>query len=100
MPNKSHRRASKQAKLSKRKRRGTPNIHQFDPGPTESSSSGQVEGTDSGKPLETESVATSPSPIIQSALSYNYLNSEMWRIGVLTSLMVAILVVLTVFLRN
>ena len=100
MPNKSHRRASKQAKLSKRKRRGAPKPHQFDPGPTESRSLGQVEDTDSGKPLETEAAATSPSPPIQSALSYNYLSSEMWRIGVLTALMVAILAVLTVFLRN
>ena len=100
MPNKSHRQASRQAKLSKRRRRGSSNPHQFDPGPTQPRSLDQAEDTGSEKPLQPESTATSSSPSVQSALSYNYLNSEMRHIGVLTTLMVAILAVLTVLLGN
>ena len=114
MPSKSHRRASRQAQLRQKKRHGKAQPQQFDPGPTEPRPAAQAEEPVAEEPLQPESAPASaslsspPQPVrrsmqrasAQPALAYIYLGSELRRIGILATLIVAILAVLTVLLRG
>ena len=114
MPSKSHRRASRQAQLRRKRRSDKGQSQQFDPGPTEPRPSAQVDepvAEEANQPESAPMQSTAqpvPQPVRRSrqrtsaepALTYNYLGSELTRIGIIATLMVAILAVLTVLLRS
>ena len=117
MPNKSRRAASRQAEVRRRRKRGRGAAETFDTGPTESQRVARiVEEEASG---QTQTAAPSPTGVACSprwsgmssrgaavarparitrsagrdeAPAYGYLGSELRRIGVITTLIVAILI--------
>ena len=109
MPSKSRRAASRQAQL-KRRRRGRQRVQEFDAGPTEprspdaSADDGADEAvavmpaapasqTPARRPHRSRRQAASEAP-----LSYDYLGSEIRRIGVITAMIAVVLVLLTFLL--
>ena len=112
MPSKSHRAASRQARLSRRKRRGKPALQNFQAGPSQPTA--VAEPDDDPRPasrpataIATQSRAsTAPSPAraaarsrrraIQSgAESTRYLGRELRQIGFITTFIALILAALT-----
>ena len=113
MPKKGHRAASRQAQIRQKRRRGKSVPQVVDSAPVQSASAISVEADPVEAPPQEArtSVSTSPSPQParrsgrrrasaepQPALVYNYLGSELKQIGVITTVIVAILAVLTVLL--
>ena len=113
MPSKSHRAASRQARLSRRKRRGKPALQNFQAGPSQPTA--VAEPDDDPRPASrpasatataTQSRAAAPSPAraaarsrrraIQSgAESTRYLGRELRQIGFITAFIALILAALT-----
>ena len=117
MPNKSHKAASRQAKLNRRKRRGKGGTQEFDAGPTAESMAEAaalappqaqrpqpepvVEAVGAPEQTVSRSVRRSKQRVtVQPALAYPHLGPEMRHIAVLAALIGVILAVLTVFLRG
>ena len=117
MPSKSHKAASRQAKLNRRKRRGKGGAQEFDAGPTaesmeEASASAPSQAQRPQPEPVVEAVAAPEQPVsrsvrrsrqrapVQPALAYPHLGTELRHIGVLAALIGVILAVLTVFLRG
>ena len=109
MPSKSRRAASRQSQM-KRKRRGKSRAQEFDAGPTEPRQ--PVATDDAAEEAGVEVAVAAPAAVEPQAvgrrvqrsrrqaasetpLVYNYLGSEVKRIGAITGLIVIILVVLT-----
>ena len=113
MPSKSHKAASRQSKLSKKKRRDKARTQVFDVGPTESSAESVTPVVEAPvEDAEAEMVAQAPAlqpasrplrtarhPVSEHTPTNPYLASEIRRIAVMTSLIVAALVALTFVLR-
>ena len=118
MPSKSHRAASRQAQLRRRKRRGKARPQEFDAGPTESRGAAQAAALD-GEPqpgaeaaLEPVGALTGHEPTSRSARrprqkaaaqrasAYDYMGAELKRIGLLTTFVVVILAVLAFVLSS
>ncbi len=112
MPSKSHRAASRQARLSRRKRRGKPALQNFQAGPSQPTAVAEpddVSPRPTSRPATataTQSRATAPSPAraaarsrrraIQSgAESTRYLGRELRQIGFITTFIALILAALT-----
>ena len=119
MPKKGHRTASRQAQLSQKKRRGKVNPQVFDSGPDESSAAIAVEdpavaGTvEAGEPPQQSNPAVATArplstparrpaqrsrqrtPTESTPAVYRYLGAELKQIGIITTLIVAILIALT-----
>ena len=111
MPDKAHRAASRQAQLKRRRRRGKARTQEFDQGPGDSAPRAEVaaQATEpQHEPVPEPEVAVAP---LQPARRtrrrtsddpipvYRYLGSELRRIGMITSLIGVVLVVLTFVLR-
>lgn len=113
MPSKSHRAASRQARLSRRKRRGKPALQNFQAGPSQPTAVAEpddVSPRPASRPAATatatQSRAAAPSPAraaarsrrraIQSgAESTRYLGRELRQIGFITTFIAVILAALT-----
>lgn len=112
MPSKSHRAASRQARLSRRKRRGKPALQNFQAGPSQPTAVAEPEDASprpESRPAATATqsrAATAPSPAraaarsrrraIQSgAESTRYLGRELRQIGFITTFIALILAALT-----
>ena len=114
MPSKSHRAASRQARLSRRKRRGKPALQNFQAGPSQPTTVAEPDDASprpASRPatataVATQSRATAPSPAraaarsrrraIQSgAESTRYLGRELRQIGFITAFIALILAALT-----
>lgn len=123
MPSKSRKAASRQAQLRKRRQRGKARTQTFDPGPSESTSgaeaarelpatneaaveNGAVSGAatvDATRPEQPPVVERRQPPLqapAASPMTYPYLVPEIRHIGVVSSLIVILLVVLTIVLRS
>ena len=113
MPKKGHRTASRQAQLRQRRRHGRGRAHDVDrehaqarpPLATVRSPAGEqprpapaVAGA-TASPQSARRFRRQSAAEPRSALAYTYLGKELKQIGMITSLMVAILAVLTVVLR-
>ena len=103
MPSKSRRAASRQAEVRRRRKRGRGAAEAFDTGPTESQRVARiVEEEASGQPQTAApspigAAMTRPARMARAAgrdevPSYGYLGAELRRIGVITTLIVAILI--------
>lgn len=111
MPNKAHKAAARQAQLRRKRRRGKGRVQEFDPGPSEATTAAAVRDAlvaEAEAPESTQaSPATTPGPIRRSRQRadaepmsvYGFLGPELRQIGIITSLIAAILVVLTFVLR-
>ncbi len=124
MPSKGRKAASRQAQLNRKKRRGkSPRQPEFEPAPLVSRTAvetaiaePEIDEPESveGSTPELQTEATTPAPRVRSArrragqrgaaadstpLVYQYLGKEMRQIGIIASLIVAILVGLTFVLR-
>ena len=121
MPKKGHRAASRQAQLRRRKRRDRDRTQVFDAGPTEAGAAEVVsDPVEVGEEdVQAPETAVQPArrpvarasrrqaaqpvarqrPAAEPVSSQRFLGGELRRIGIITSLMVVILAVLTVFLR-
>ena len=113
MPSKSHRAASRQARLSRRKRRGKPALQNFQAGPSQPTAVAEPDDalrpasqTSASAVAANQSRATAPSPAraaarsrrraIQSgAESTRYLGRELRQIGFITTFIALILAALT-----
>ena len=106
MPNKAHRAAARQAQLRRRRRRGKGRMQEFDPGPSESTTAAAVRDAPVAEVEESVSApevpVSTPRPVRRTRRSeaepippYRFLRPELKQIGIITSLIVAILVVLT-----
>ena len=117
MPSKSKRVASRQAQLRRRKRKIKGQSQEFHPGPSESSTEAVAASEPADEAIvQEETIVEASAPASQPAtrqvrrsrqrstaepaLAYSHLSSELRHIGSLAVLMVAALVVLTVFLRS
>ena len=111
MPDKAHRAAARQAQLRRKRRRGKGHAQEFDPGPSESSTAAAVrdriaEEASEPEPAQ-EVVVPTPRSIRRSRQAaqsgplptYGFLRTELKQIGLIASLIVTILVVLTFILR-
>ena len=108
MPSKSRRAASRQAQL-KRRRRGGQRVQEFDAGPSESKSPAVDDDVADAVHAEMP-VAAASQPVArrphrsrrqaasESPLTYDYLGSELKRIGVIALMIAIVLVVLTLLL--
>jgi len=111
MPNKAHRAAARQAQLRRKRRRGKGRVQEFDLGPSEASTAAFVRGSlvaESEVPESTQALpAPTPGSVRRSRhqaeaepmLVYGFLGPELRQIGIITSLIASILVVLTFVLR-
>ena len=111
MPNKAHRAAARQAQLRRRRRRGKGRTQEFDPGPSESAAASAVREAPVAEAEDPESAQALPAstqrPVRRSRKQaqaepipvYGFLGPELRQIGIITSLIVTILVVLTFVLR-
>ncbi len=109
MPNKAHRAAARQAQLRRRRRRGKGRTQEFDPGPSESTTAAAVRDAPVAKAEEPESAqaapVSTPRPVRRTRSeagpipAYGFLRPELKQIGIITSLIVSIIVVLTFVLR-
>ena len=113
MPNKAHRAASRQAQVKRRRRRDKSRTQEFDAGPGESTVVATVAEPVVEADAEPESVAQRaparaarvPSRrsrdrvVTESAPVQKFLAGELRQIGIITTMIVVVLAVLTVFLR-
>ena len=111
MPRKGHRAASRQAQLRQRRRRGKGVAEEFDAGPSRPTEPAQAPVAEA-EPPPTREPAPSPearpqqvrrsrkATVALTVPSYAYLGSELKRIGLITVLIVAILIVLTFVLSG
>ena len=111
MPNKAHRAAARQAQLRRKRRRGKGRVQEFDPGPSEASTAAFVRGSLVAESEAPESTQALPPPTPRSVRRsrqqaeaepmpvYGFLGPELRQIGIITSLIASILVVLTFVLR-
>ena len=104
MPNRGRKRASRQAQLSQKKRRtrSGASSQAFDAGPTQSSEAAQPTPAAQRAPVAATPVPPQATPGRQrrpaaanTPMVYRYLGRELRQIGVLASLMVAVLVALS-----
>ena len=112
MPSKGKRAASRQAQLSKRKRRAKPGgnqVFQADPvKPTSAEAEDDLEDADSSEAAVATTAPSSPSrpavratrrsrrsAVTEAAPRYEYLGSELLRIGAISGLIFAVIVALT-----
>ena len=109
MPRKGHKAASRQAKLRQRRRRGRSAAETFDAGPRESASPAPTATVEPPAPEESttpESAArqqVAPRPArrprrvtsAEAVPMYSYLGSELRSVGLITTLIAAILIALT-----
>ena len=107
MPNKAHRAAARQAQLRRRRRRGKGRTQEFDAGPSESTTAAAVRDAPVAEVEESVSApvvpVSTPRPVRRTRQrsetepipAYGFLRLELKQIGIITSLIVAILVVLT-----
>ena len=112
MPKKGHRAAVRQAQLSRKKRRSKGQPQVFASGPTEPEASTAVVEPLADPDLEPEPAPSTAQPAIaplrrprrcgqaEARPTRSYLGSELRKTGMITTLIVAILAVLTVFLRG
>ena len=114
MPNKAHRAASRQAQVKRRKRRGKTRSQEFDAGPGESTVVATVAEPIVEDDVELESVEqraparATQAPVRRSrnravaepAPAQKFLAGELRQIGMITTMIVVALAVLTVFLRG
>ncbi len=114
MPNKAHRAASRQAQVKRRRRRDKTRTQEFDAGPDESAVVATVAEPVVEADVEPESVAPrAPSRAAQAparrsrsravaepAPAQKFLAGELRQIGMITTMIVVALAVLTVFLRG
>ena len=112
MPNKAHRAAARQAQLRRSKRRrGKGRAQEFDPGPSESSTAAAVQDRiteEFGEPEpDQEVVVPKPRTMRRSRQAAQagplptntFLGAEIKQIGIITTLILTIIVVLTFVLR-
>ncbi len=113
MPNKAHRAASRQAQVKRRRRRGKTRPQEFDAGPDESVVVATVAEPVVEDDVEPETVAqraptravqvparrTRNRAVAEPAPGQNFLAGELRQIGMITTMIVVVLAVLTVFLR-
>lgn len=107
MPSRGRKRASRQAQLSQKRRRSRSgaNTRTFDAGPTEPREPVPSTPSVSSAPAAAAAVAASPAPAAPrrqrrsaepiTPMVYRYLGRELRQIGILASVMVAALVVLS-----
>ena len=104
MPNRGRKRASRQAQLSQKKRRSRSGASSqaFAAGPTRSSEAAQPTPATQRAPVAATTVTAQAAPSRQrrpaaanTPIVYRYLGRELRQIGVLASLMVAVLVALS-----
>ncbi len=114
MPNKAHRAASRQAQVKRRKRRGKTRPQEFDAGPDESAVVATIAEPVIEADVEPETVeqqaparaARLPArrsrdrAVVQPAPAQKFLAGELRQIGMITTMIVVALAVLTVFLRG
>ena len=110
MPSKGSRAASRQAKLREKKRRGRGAAQVFDSGPTESQKKAAAEAAlEEGTGPRREVVAPGPARPARSsrrgmvagqAPSYQYLGAELRRIGVIATVIFAMLVAASFFIGS
>ena len=122
MPSKSRKAASRQAQLRKRRQRGKARTQTFDPGPSESRSDAEavrelpaaneaaVENGAASGAATVDATRPEQPPVVErqaparaaaaSPMTYPYLMPEIRHIGVVSSLIVILLVVLTIVLRS
>ena len=114
MPNKAHRAASRQAQVKRRKRHGKTRTQEFDAGPDESVVVAAVAEPVVEADVEPESVeqraparaAQLPArrsrnrAVAEPAPVQKFLAGELRQIGMITTMIVVVLAVLTVFLRG
>ena len=109
MPKKGHRAASRQAQIQRKRRRVGGRTQEFDAGPSDADVAARQAAVDEEDvPIEQAADARpAPTPVRRSksraapdaAPTYPTIRPELTRIGILTSVVVVILAVLTVFLR-
>ncbi len=103
MPSKSRRAASRQAEVRRRRKRGKGAPESFDTGPTESQRAARIAEDESSVQPRPAAGSTAGAAIARparipraadrvSAPAYGYLGAELRRIGVITTLIVAILI--------
>lgn len=102
MPSKSQRAASRQARLSRRKRRGKPALQSFQAGPTQRSADAESDAETQPQPTHAPTAATQTATLTamrsrrraSQAGSPNvdrFLTRELRQIGIITTLIAAIL---------
>ncbi len=113
MPNKAHRAASRQAQVKRRRRRGKTAPQEFDAGPDESTVVATVAEPVIEDDVESKSAAqraparTPQAParrsrtraVAEPAPGQKFLAGELRQIGMIATMIVVVLAVLTVFLR-
>ena len=113
MPNKAHRAASRQAQVKRHKRRGKTRPQEFDAGPGESAVVATVADPVVEDDVELKSVAqratarAAQAParssrsraVAEAAPGQKFLAGELRQIGMIATMIVVVLAVLTVFLR-
>ncbi len=114
MPNKAHRAASRQAQVKRRRRRGKTRTQEFDTGPDESTVVATVaepvveaevepEDVEQRAPARAAQVPARRSRnrgVAEPAPAQKFLAGELRQIGMITTMIVVVLAVLTVFLRG
>ena len=110
MPSRGRKRASRQAQLSQKRRRARTgaNARTFDPGPTQPREASPSKPAARGTPVDTTSAVAAPAPVQAATprrqrgsaaqntpMVYRYLGRELRQIGILASVMVAALIVLS-----
>ncbi len=112
MPNKAHRAASRQAQVKRHKRRGKTRPQEFDAGPGESTVVATVAEPVVEDDVELKGVAQRASAraaqaparrssraVAEAAPGQKFLAGELRQIGMIATMIVVVLAVLTVFLR-
>ncbi|MCH8184772.1 MAG: hypothetical protein IH862_01575 [Chloroflexi bacterium] len=114
MPNKAHRAASRQAQVKRRRRHGKTRPQEFDAGPDESTVVATVVEPVVEDDVEPESVAqraparaaqgparrSRSGAVAESPPGQKFLAGELRQIGMIATMIVVVLAVLTVFLRG
>ena len=108
MPSKGHKRASTQAKLRNKKRRGKAVVHNFKAAPVMPKVVDDTNEKATDDPILTEAVRSEMQPSLptrtnrgstaQAPITYPYLSSDLRQIGIIASLILAILAILAFFL--
>ncbi len=108
MPSKGHKRASTQAKLQKKRRRGKAVVHNFKTAPVMPKVVDDTNEEATDDPILTEAVRSEMQPSLpkrttrvstaQAPVTYPYLSSDLRQIGIIAGLIIAILAILAFFL--